>query len=62
VNCRAAIVDGAILAPYRKIALSPGLVNGEIISGLDISVVSGSSVKCPPGVPGDGGGDGGPGN
>lgn len=62
VNCCAAIVDGTILAPYRKIALSPGLVNGEIISGLDISIVSGSSVKCPPCVPNGGGGDGGPGN
>jgi choice-of-anchor A domain-containing protein len=48
VSCCAAIVDGTILAPYRKIALSPGLVNGEVISGLDISIVSGSSVKCPP--------------
>jgi hypothetical protein len=51
VNCCAAIVDGTILAPYRKIALSPGLVNGEVISGLDISIVSGPSVKCPPCVP-----------
>jgi choice-of-anchor A domain-containing protein len=48
VNCCAAILDGTILAPYRKIALAPGLVNGEVISGLDISIVSGSSVKCPP--------------
>lgn len=48
VNCCAAIVDGTILAPYRKIALSPGLVNGQIISGKDISIVSGSSVRCPP--------------
>jgi hypothetical protein len=48
VNCCAAIVDGSILAPYRKIALSPGLVNGEILSGLNISIVSGSSVRCPP--------------
>jgi len=47
-NCCAAIVDGTLLAPYRKIALSPGLVNGEVISGLDISIVSGSSVRCPP--------------
>jgi hypothetical protein len=62
VNCCAAIVDGTILAPFRKIALSPGLVNGEVISGLDISIVSGSSVKCPPCVPGSGdGGGGGPG-
>jgi len=51
VSCCAAIVDGTILAPYRKIALSPGLVNGEVISGLDISIVSGSSVKCPPCTP-----------
>jgi hypothetical protein len=48
VNCCAAIVDGTILAPYRKINLSPGLVNGEIISGMNISIVSGSSVRCPP--------------
>jgi choice-of-anchor A domain-containing protein len=62
VNCCAAILDGTILAPYRKIALSPGLVNGEVISGLDISIVSGSSVKCPPCVPNGGGsGGGGPG-
>lgn len=48
LNCCAAIVDGTILAPYRKIALSPGLVNGEVISAQDISIVSGSSVRCPP--------------
>ena len=47
VTCCAAIVDGTILAPYRKIALSPGLVNGEVISGMNISIVSGSSVRCP---------------
>jgi hypothetical protein len=46
-DCCAAIADGTILAPFRKIALSPGLVNGEIISSLDISIVSGSSVRCP---------------
>lgn len=48
VNCCAAIVDGTLLAPYRKINLSPGLVNGQVISGLDINIVSGSSVRCPP--------------
>jgi choice-of-anchor A domain-containing protein len=48
VDCCAAIVDGTILAPQRKIKLSPGLVNGQIISGQDISIASGSSVRCPP--------------
>jgi choice-of-anchor A domain-containing protein len=48
VNCCAAIVDGTLLAPYRKINLAPGMVNGQIISGLDISIVSGASVRCPP--------------
>jgi len=47
VNCCAAIVDGTVLAPYRKINLSPGLVNGQVISGKDINIVSGSSVRCP---------------
>lgn len=46
-DCCAAIVDGTLLAPDRKIALAPGLVNGEVISGEDISIVSGSSVRCP---------------
>ncbi|HXJ74618.1 MAG TPA: collagen-binding domain-containing protein, partial [Candidatus Dormibacteraeota bacterium] len=48
VNCCAAIVDGTLLAPGRKINLSPGLVNGQVISGKDINIVSGSSVRCPP--------------
>src|SRR5262249_5480150 len=41
-------VDGTLLAPFRKIALSPGLVNGgAVISSLDISIVSGARVTCP---------------
>jgi hypothetical protein len=48
VSCCAAIVDGTLLAPYRKINLSPGLVNGQVISSKDINIVSGSSVRCPP--------------
>jgi choice-of-anchor A domain-containing protein len=47
VDCCAAVVDGTLLAPYRKINLSPGMVNGQVISGKDISIVSGSSVRCP---------------
>ena len=48
VNCCAAIVDGTLLAPQRKINLSPGLVNGQIISGKEINIVSGASVRCLP--------------
>jgi choice-of-anchor A domain-containing protein len=47
VGCCKARVDGTILAPLRKIAMSPGLVNGQIISGRDISIVSGSALSCP---------------
>jgi choice-of-anchor A domain-containing protein len=47
INCCVAILDGTLLAPGRKIALSPGLVNGEVISAQNISIVSGSSVRCP---------------
>jgi hypothetical protein len=47
-GCCKAQVDGTLLAVNRKIALSPGLVNGgAVISGLDISIVSGSKVTCP---------------
>jgi len=45
-NCCNAIVDGTLLAPQRVIALSPGLVNGQVISGRNISIVSGASVRC----------------
>jgi len=48
VGCCQAIVDGTLLAPNRKINLSPGLVNGQVISGMDISIVSGSGIHCPP--------------
>ena len=40
-------IDGSILAPYRKIALAPGLVNGQIMSTLDITLSSGSYANCP---------------
>jgi choice-of-anchor A domain-containing protein len=47
-NCCNSGLDGTLLAPQRKINLSPGLVNGQVISGMDISIVSGSSVRCAP--------------
>jgi len=47
-GCCKSSVDGTLIALHRNIALSPGLVNGELIGGQNISIVSGSSVKCPP--------------
>lgn len=43
-------VDGTILAPQRKVQCAPGLVNGAIISGMDISLVSGAALRNPPGM------------
>jgi choice-of-anchor A domain-containing protein len=40
------IVDGTVLAPDRKIALSLGVVNGQIISGGNISLSSSVGVGC----------------
>ena len=47
-GCCKSSVDGTLIALNRNIALSPGLVNGELIGGQNISIVSGSTVKCPP--------------
>ena len=44
----ASTVNGTVLAVDRSIKLSPGLVNGRIISGGDvIQIVSGAKVNCP---------------
>src|SRR5437773_3431114 len=47
-GCCKSSADGTLIALHRNIALSPGLINGELIGGQNISIVSGSSVKCPP--------------
>src|SRR5438128_5883557 len=47
-QCCKAQIDGTVLAPERNIALSPGLVNGAVISSKSISIVSGASVRCLP--------------
>jgi hypothetical protein len=49
LGCCKAAIEGTLLAPERKIALSPGKVTGQVISGRDIALASGSLVVCPPG-------------
>ncbi len=46
VNCCKATGDGTILAVARKIALTPGAVNGSVISGQDIAITGGGRVAC----------------
>lgn len=54
IGCCKAELEGTILAPEGKMAISPGKVTGQLISGRDISLASGSLVTCPPGVPAQG--------
>ena len=44
-NSSTALIDGLILAPYSPVQLAPGDVNGEIIAGGQIQIVSGSQVS-----------------
>jgi hypothetical protein len=41
-------VDGSLIAIQRDIALSPGLINGQVCGDRKQSYVSGSAVQCPP--------------
>jgi len=42
-----ASIDGTILAVERDIALTPAIVNGEVIGGQKMSITSNASVRCP---------------
>ena len=42
-----ASIDGTILAVERDIALTPAIVNGEVIGGQNMSITSNASVRCP---------------
>ena len=39
------VLDGVIMAPDANVQVTPGVVNGEIISGENISIASGASVN-----------------
>src|SRR5262249_54131367 len=46
-NCCESSVDGTVLAPERQIKLEAGLMRGAVISGKEIKISHGSSVRCP---------------
>jgi len=45
-SCCSSRIDGTLLAPSRRVWMIPGLVTGEVISGSDISILLGGSVRC----------------
>jgi hypothetical protein len=47
VGCCKASVDGTLLAIDREVALSPGLINGQLCSDKKMGLDSGSGVHCP---------------
>ncbi len=50
-GCCKAEVDGSLIAIERNIALSPGLINGQVCGDRNQSFVSGSGVHCPTTTP-----------
>jgi choice-of-anchor A domain-containing protein len=47
----ASAVTGTLLAPEREVHLSPGYVQGSVISGMNINLTSGAKVTCSPSAP-----------
>jgi choice-of-anchor A domain-containing protein len=45
------VITGTLLVPFGDVSLTPGLVNGRILSGGSINIASGAAINSTPTVP-----------